>query len=602
MFNAGSLTLKSIFLPHIVNGGYYRPLIGLSYYLDNTLWALDLRSMHLDNVLLHLVNVLLLFYILHIAVRNKNGIKSYLPLCGAILFAVHPIVTESVNWISGRTDILAANFVLASAAFLLLYRKSRARIYLVLAVVFIILGILSKEASFGMILAAFFLLNADIDYGPEKKNDILQPVRTTSVFRPSGLPFFLMMFAVIAMEMIYFGNYWAALAGCACYSIALLTEERGWKDLFRLDLKKALLFGSSACATAASYYLLRRMVYISDVGKIGQTVKLMLLDVNYSISVFLGASGFYFKKFLFPLPLNFYLLEIDPLYDLAGILLLLFCLRLLTRLNLPAAFFIAGVCMFLPALPFAFGTIAWTGYAERYIYISTAFWIVAIIMYLDGRPPQRYSVACATAAILVTLMLLYSWQTFSRNLVWQKNVSLFGDTVRQSPQSRRLRDIYMYALYNAGDIPAAKCQYVVGQTLHSLGYDETADLLMAEILNNEGKPDQALELYETVIRKTRNSSEKALKRIIRQLETMLSQLGDSGRSEELSAKKRTYETQLGELTKDPMVIYNLGQKALAANDRKSALGFFIRAHGAFAGTSPYKAYSAKLMDRLKEDH
>jgi hypothetical protein len=182
----------------------------------------------------------------------------------------------------------------------------------------------------------------------------------------------MMMFAVIAIEMIYFGNYWASLAGCVCYSIILLAEERGLKDLFRPDVKKTLLFGSFACATAVSYYLLRKMVFKSDVGKIGQTLKLMLLDVNYSISVFLGASGFYLKKFFFPLPLNFYLLEIDPLYDLAGILLLLFCLRLLTRLNLSAAFFIAGVCMFLPALPFAFGTIAWTGYAERYIYISTA--------------------------------------------------------------------------------------------------------------------------------------------------------------------------------------------------------------------------------------
>jgi tetratricopeptide (TPR) repeat protein len=258
--------------------------------------------------------------------------------------------------------------------------------------------------------------------------------------------------------------------------------------------------------------------------------------------------------------------------------------------------------MFLPALPFAFGTIAWTGYAERYIYISTAFWIVAIIIYLDGHPPKRYSAACATAGIFVMLMLSYGWQTFNRNLVWQKNVSLFGDTVRQSPKSRRLRDIYMYALYNAGDIPAAKCQYAVGQTLYSLGYDETADLLMAEILNKEGKPNQALELYKTVIRKTRNSSEKALKRIIRHLETMLSQMRDSGRIQELQAKKRTYETQLGELTTDPMVLYNLGQKALAANDRKSALGFFIRAHGAFAGTSPYKVYSAKLIDRLKEEH
>jgi len=602
LFNSDSLTLKNIFLPHNINGGYYRPLIGLSYYLDNVLWALDLRSMHLDNILLHLINVLLLFYILHLAIRNKNGFKGYLPLCGATLFALHPIVTESINWISGRTDILAGNFVLASAAFLILYRKSGNKIYSFLAVVFIILGMLSKEVSFGMVLAAFFIMCANMHCCPEKKNDIQQKVGTTSVFSPSGLPVFMMTYAVIAIEMIYFGNYWAALAGCACYYIILLAGERGWKNLFRLDVKKLVLFGGYVCAMSAAYYLLRRMAFKSDVSKIGQTIKLMLMDINYSISVFLGASGFYLKKFLFPLPLNFYLLVIDPLYDLAGILLLLFCLKLLSRLNLAAAFFIAGVCMFLPVLPFAFGTIAWTGYAERYIYISTAFWILAVVIYFDDHLPQRYPVACVTTAISAALTLFFGWQTFSRNIVWQKNVSLFGDTARQSPKSRRLRDIYMCALYNAGDVQGAKYQYAVGQTLYSLGYDETADLLMAEILNKEGKPDQALELYETVIRKTRNSSEKALKRTTQHLEIMLSHTRDSSKSEKLNAKKRNYELLLGKISKDPMVYFNLGQKALAANDKKSALAYFIRAQGAFASTSPYQVFTATLIKRLNEGY
>ena len=34
------------------------------------------------------------------------------PLFAALLFAVHPVHTESVSWISGRTDVLAALFFL----------------------------------------------------------------------------------------------------------------------------------------------------------------------------------------------------------------------------------------------------------------------------------------------------------------------------------------------------------------------------------------------------------------------------------------------------------------------------------------------------------
>ena len=601
IFNSDPISVTGLFLPQVENGGYYRPFIGLSYYIDQVLWGLDIRSMHLVNIVMHLINVLLIFYIANILTQNRKGNSPYLPIVSASIFAFHPIATESVNWISGRTDPLAGNFVLAAAALLLLYRSSGLKRYFTAAIIFIFMGVLSKESSFGMFLASWFILNATKDCNQSDQAEMILVNSSKSSFRASGLPFLLSVFAIISIEVLYIGNYWLALAGCAIYYAAMLLERHEKKTFTGYNLKSILIFGVCLVSTAAFYAVLRKIVFRSDAGKIGQTLKLMMLDMNYSISLFLGAVGFYFKKFISPMPLNFYILEIDPLYDLAGILLLMICLRLLIRLKLGEAFFIAGFCMLLPALPFAFGTIAWTGYAERYIYLSSAFWIISAAIYIDANPPQKPLTTSMYLVAVTTIILLFGWQTYSRNIVWQKNVTLLEDTVNKSPKARRLRDMYMYALYVAGDIDGAKRQYAIANSLYSIKYDENADLVMAGILASEGKQNEALALYESVIKKTNLSSVVAIKRLTRHLEIMLKDEKDPARRSILTKRIKDIDAKLGRLSMDPMIHYHLGQKALASNDKISALNHFILANSAFAIDSPYKAYSAKLIDRLKQD-
>lgn len=601
MFNSDSISFADVFLPKTEKGGYYRPFIGLSYYLDNILWGLNLRSMHLDNVVMHLVNVLLLFYITHLATSRRSASNRYLPFAAASLFAFHPIATESVNWISGRTDPMAANFVLVATALLLLYRSSGLKRYFASAIFFTLLGILSKEAAFGMIPAIWFILAAEKIYKPieqsgdELLNDLKLP------FDVSGLPVLLCVFAINVIEVLYIGNYWFVLISGGVYYFALLYKRRSQVSLPVFNLKSVSLLVGCLVLSAALYLALRKIAFSSDAGKIGQTLTLMMLDTNYCISLFLGAVGFYFKKFIVPLPLNFYILEVDALYDLVGILLLLVCLRLFTRLNLAVAFFMAGFCMLVPVLPFAFGTIAWTGYAERYLYISTAFWIISGVIYIDANPPSRRFANTVYIGVITTFTLFFVWQTYLRNVVWQKNVTLLEDTLNQTPKAGRVREMYMYALYQAGNIDAAKQQYAILNPQHLKGHNEAADIVMARILTSEGKLNEALELYESVIKVTKYPSAGAIKRLARHLEIMLNDEKDPVQRARLMEKIRDCDLQLGKMSTDPMLLYRLGQKALASNDKKSALDYFVRANRAFPMSSPYKAFSAKLITHLKQD-
>ena len=88
---------------------YYRPTVTLITFFDYSIWGENPTGYHATNVALHLINVLLFFGSCLVLFRSSET-----ALVTAVLFAAHPIHTESVTWISGRTDLLACAFVLGS--------------------------------------------------------------------------------------------------------------------------------------------------------------------------------------------------------------------------------------------------------------------------------------------------------------------------------------------------------------------------------------------------------------------------------------------------------------------------------------------------------
>jgi hypothetical protein len=94
---------------------YFRPLTNLSYWLDAWLWNSQAVGYHVTNWLLHAAATSLTFELL----LRLTGDPA-LALLSASLFAAHPIHTESVDMVQGRTDLLATLFMLLS---LLAFRR-----------------------------------------------------------------------------------------------------------------------------------------------------------------------------------------------------------------------------------------------------------------------------------------------------------------------------------------------------------------------------------------------------------------------------------------------------------------------------------------------
>ncbi len=129
----------------------FRPVVNVSYALDHTLWGLDPLGYHLTNLALHALNVLLLFGLARVALgdlgrlRGAPAVGPLAPFAVAALFAVHPLNTEAVGYISGRAEVLCSTFFFAAFWALRVYLERRRRRTLVLGLALLFLGLGAKE-------------------------------------------------------------------------------------------------------------------------------------------------------------------------------------------------------------------------------------------------------------------------------------------------------------------------------------------------------------------------------------------------------------------------------------------------------------------------
>jgi protein O-mannosyl-transferase len=110
------LSLRTVTDPTVPDGR--RPLVILSYFLDQALWGLKPIGYHLTNIFLHLSVVVLVFAL--VTRLSGPSKEPFLSFAAALLFGLHPVLTEVVNLPAYREDLVVS-------AFLLLYLLAAAR-------------------------------------------------------------------------------------------------------------------------------------------------------------------------------------------------------------------------------------------------------------------------------------------------------------------------------------------------------------------------------------------------------------------------------------------------------------------------------------------
>ena len=131
--------------------GNYHPLVFLSYSLEYRLFGLNPRPYHATNLVLHLLNTALVFWLLLLLSGSLPAAAA-----GTLLFALHPMRVEPVAWVTARKDLLGSAFFLGSLAVYLSYRRERGAAPYILSLLLFLFALLSKAT--GVTLPLVLLL------------------------------------------------------------------------------------------------------------------------------------------------------------------------------------------------------------------------------------------------------------------------------------------------------------------------------------------------------------------------------------------------------------------------------------------------------------
>jgi tetratricopeptide (TPR) repeat protein len=122
----------------------------LSYYIDYNLWSLNPAGLRLSNLILHLFNSILVFYLLLLLFKDK-----VLAQASSILFLVHPVQISTVAYISARGDLLSGFFILTCCILFLKFLDSLDYRLYSLSILSAAFALLSRENA---LLIIFFLI------------------------------------------------------------------------------------------------------------------------------------------------------------------------------------------------------------------------------------------------------------------------------------------------------------------------------------------------------------------------------------------------------------------------------------------------------------
>jgi hypothetical protein len=163
------------------HAGIYRPLTIFSFSLEYPIWHLWAPGFRLVNLLLHTLNGWLVFLLASALLESPIA-----ALASAVVYLVHPMQTEAVVSIVGRSELLAATFFFAAW---LAFRKGRTG----LAALAYVLAVLSKESA--ITFPAIAILDVALSGGGIKK--VVESWRRFAVLAACGIAYLALRFHVL---------------------------------------------------------------------------------------------------------------------------------------------------------------------------------------------------------------------------------------------------------------------------------------------------------------------------------------------------------------------------------------------------------------------
>lgn len=354
---------------------YYRPLMNIIFMLDYHLFGFRAWGFHLVNILINALVAILIFLLIRRLFEESgpSGSNLYLlpSFIAALLFAVHPIHTEAVTWISGVPEISFALFYLLALYFFILGNKDPGfNSFKLISVVSFFVSALCKETALTLPLV---LLGYDSAFGQPFKN-------MPGCFR-KYMPY-------LGAAAIYFILRFRALGGLVPHA------RRLGFNAYQYVLTAFFLFGQ----------------YVE---KLITPLNLRIFYVFHPVTSIFAVRGFLSMLIVF----IFLFLDIVAWKK--------------NKMVFFGLFFFSATLLPVLYIPGLGNSV----FAERYLYLPSfggALLVAAVLAWSRTILPKT---GTALTVISTLLLASYSLMTISRNTVWKDEVTLYSDTMKKTPEA-----------------------------------------------------------------------------------------------------------------------------------------------------------------------
>src|SRR5215472_15170688 len=137
-----------------------RPVVMFTYWINYQQGGVDPRAYHILNIWLHFFNTALVFLIVRRIggwVETDAWKRNILSLFAAMLFLLHPIQTEAVSYVTGRSDVLCSLWMLA-AVVVFVYRYPDGISIRWVSLILLLVGLACGSKEYGVVLPGVLLL------------------------------------------------------------------------------------------------------------------------------------------------------------------------------------------------------------------------------------------------------------------------------------------------------------------------------------------------------------------------------------------------------------------------------------------------------------
>ena len=124
------------------NDFYYRPVFLVDFILESNVFGIGAAGYHITNLIFHLLCVLLLYlFFIKLKIPEPHA------LLLALIFAVHPVLSQAVAWIPGRNDMLLMIFFVSGLILAIDYVQKPGWLLFSGQLVLFLLALFTKETA-----------------------------------------------------------------------------------------------------------------------------------------------------------------------------------------------------------------------------------------------------------------------------------------------------------------------------------------------------------------------------------------------------------------------------------------------------------------------